>query len=178
MHHQEGKQQDAPPVYTISQTSSTHDDSWKSQFPVYPVLIVAIIQLIFTILIFFLEIGSLSASSNSIFKPTGCGIWCSAIFLLAIIMTFIMVLRKDRSRQWSTYVLFAQILLIVFCLIIIGIDGNFVQTWNGLYNLSGFVNKYRIIQAQLAFAILMIKQKPVEMNKVISQFYVIGILTR
>jgi uncharacterized membrane protein len=69
-------------------------------------------------------------------------------------MNLSLVLKWDRSRFWATRVFIAQIVLVVFCFILIGIVGNFVQTQQGISSLYG--TKYQIMQAQLAFGILLL----------------------
>jgi hypothetical protein len=77
-------------------------------------------------------------------------------------MNLSLALKWNLSRFWATRVCIAQIVLLVFCFILIGIDGNFVQTQQGISSLSGttyvnnFSTKYQIIQAQLAFGILLL----------------------
>jgi hypothetical protein len=66
---------------------SEYETSWRSKFPKLAVLILSIIQFIFTILIFILEIASLAILIN---QPTGVGIWCAIPFLSACILTFIL----------------------------------------------------------------------------------------
>ncbi len=66
---------------------SEHETSWRSTFPKFLVLILSIIQFVFTILIFILEIASLVIF---IYQPTGVGIWCAIPFLTACILTFIL----------------------------------------------------------------------------------------
>jgi len=79
---------------------------------------------------------------------------------------FILVRKWDRSRLWATRVLIAQIVLLVFTFILIGIDGSFVSSNSAAYSLlsssnigtsygNHFTIKYQIMQAQLAFAILL-----------------------
>ena len=70
---------------------------------------------------------------------------------------------KDGSRVWATIVLIAQIVLLIFTFILIGITGNYVQTESTQYSLYNIVSsssdpyptKYRIVQAELAFGILL-----------------------
>jgi hypothetical protein len=67
--------------------------------------------------------------------------------------------------MWATRVLISQLVLIVFTLILIGITGNYVQTGgyisSNVYSSyvsdtsSSYNTKYHIIQAQLAFGILL-----------------------
>ncbi len=77
-------------------------------------------------------------------------------------------MRWDRSRFRATRVFIAQLVLIVFTLILIGIVGNFVSTNAAVVSLyssssvgttnygNNFSTKYKIMQAQLAFAILLL----------------------
>jgi hypothetical protein len=74
----------------------------------------------------------------------------------------------DRSRLWATRVFIAQLVLIVFTLILIGIVGSFVSSnavVDSLYSSwyvgttnygNNFSIKYQIMQAQLAFGILLL----------------------
>jgi uncharacterized membrane protein len=68
-----------------SVNSSEHETSWRSTFPKLIVLILSIIQFIFIILIFILEIASLAIL---IYQPTGVGIWCAIPFLTASSLTY------------------------------------------------------------------------------------------
>jgi hypothetical protein len=77
-------------------------------------------------------------------------------------------LKWDRSRLWATRVFIAQLVLIVFALILIGIVGSFVSANAAVVSLyssssvgttnygNNFSTKYQIMQAQLAFAILLL----------------------
>ena len=140
---------------------SQYDESWRSSFWRIPVLIHGGVQIVLTTLIFILEIATLAVSTYS---ATGAGIWCSIPFLIAAILTILLVVKFDRSRVWATYVCIAQIVLLVFCFILIGIVGNYVSTQQTLVSLYGsysisastFQTKYQIMQAQLAFAILLL----------------------
>ena len=157
---------------------------WEEHFPKLIVLIIGIIEVIWTILIFVLEIASLAVL---IYQPTGVGIWASIAFLTASILTiilgkkiffflisfkyfhFVLVRKKNGSKDYSTRVLIAQIILVIFSIILIGITGNYVQT--GGYVLSYtygytltcgssssttcYTTKYQLVQAQLAFGVLM-----------------------
>jgi hypothetical protein len=66
---------------------SQHEASWRTKFPKILVLILSIVQFIFTVLIFVLEIASLAIY---LYLPTGVGIWCAVAFLPACILTFIL----------------------------------------------------------------------------------------
>lgn len=74
----------------------------------------------------------------------------------------------DGSRVWATRALIAQLVLLVFTFILIGIAGSYVQNNGYLYSssyssLTGgsttssavYTNKYQITQAQLAFGIML-----------------------
>lgn len=140
---------------------SEYNESWLAGFWRIPVLIHGIVEIILTILIFILEIASLAVSTYS---ATGAGIWCSISFVTTAILTILLVTKFNRSRVWATRVCIAQIVLLVFCLILIGIVGNYVSTHQTLVSLesiysistSTFTTKYKIMQAQLAFAILLL----------------------
>lgn len=146
-----------PPDVSLSQ----YDESWLSRFWKIPVLIHSIVEIVLTILIFILEIATLAVSTYS---ATGAGIWCSIPFLTAGILTILLVTKWNRSRLWATRVCIAQIVLLVFCFILIGIVGNYVSVQQSLVSLyttdsisaSTFAVKYQIMQAQLAFAILLL----------------------
>ncbi|CAF3664054.1 unnamed protein product [Rotaria socialis] len=142
-----------------------YETSWRSKFSTMPVLILGIAQVVLTLLIFILEIASLAVYN---YQATGAGIWCSLSFIPAAILTILLVKKWDRSRFWATGVFIAQILLLVFTFILIGIVGNFVSTNSNAYSASSntsvgsvadifasFRTKYRIMQAQLAFAIIL-----------------------
>ena len=79
----------------------------------------------------------------------------------------LLVWKWDRSRVWATRVFIAQIVLIVFSFILIGIVGSFVSA--GAYLTSSYyssintsiygnnyLTKYQIMQTQLAFGILLL----------------------
>ncbi|CAF3772188.1 unnamed protein product [Rotaria magnacalcarata] len=142
-----------------------YEMSWRSKFSKIPVLILGIVQVVLTLLIFILEIASLAVYN---YQATGAGIWCSLSFIAAAILTILLVKKWDRSRLWATRVFIAQILLLVFTFILIGIVGNFISTNSNAYSASSstsigsvadmfasFRTKYRIMQAQLAFAIIL-----------------------
>jgi hypothetical protein len=67
---------------------SEYENSWRSKFPRILVLILSIIQMLFTLLIFILEIASLAIYSG--YRPTGVGIWCAIIFIPASVLTFLL----------------------------------------------------------------------------------------
>ncbi len=81
------KLQVAPVMTTGSLNISEYETSWRSKFPKTIVLILSIIQIIFTIIIFLLEIASLAIFT---YQPTGVGIWGAIPFLTASILTFIL----------------------------------------------------------------------------------------
>lgn len=123
-------------------------------------LIHGIVEIVLTVLIIILEIATLAVSTYS---GTGVGIWCSIPFLTAGILTVLLVLKWNRSRLWATRVFIAQIVLLVFCFILIGIVGSYVSTQSfvSLYtsysiSVATWTAKYQIMQAQLAFAILLL----------------------
>lgn len=68
----------------------------------------------------------------------------------------ILVVKFNRTRPWCTRVLIAQVVLLIFSFILVGIDGSYVSV-NVITNTvaSNLTTKYRIIQASLAFAILL-----------------------
>jgi hypothetical protein len=75
-------------VYVNSSSNmSEYEASWRSKFPKILVLILCIIQFIFIVLIFILEIASLAVS---IYRGTGVGIWSAIPFLPACIFKFIL----------------------------------------------------------------------------------------
>jgi hypothetical protein len=78
-----------------------YETSWRSKFPKLVVLILSIIQLVFIIIIFALEIASLSVLS---YRGTGVGIWCAIAFLPACILIFILgELQKEEIRYYYYY---------------------------------------------------------------------------
>jgi len=78
----------------------------------------------------------------------------------------VLVRKRDASKVWAARVFIAQIVLLVFTFILIGITGNYIQTDEYDYpdlvtltidgSLNKYVMKYRITKAQLAFGILLI----------------------
>ena len=66
---------------------SEHETSWKSKFPKLPVLILAIVQIIFTVLIFILEIASIAVLQ---YPVNAAGIWCALPFLTGAILLVIL----------------------------------------------------------------------------------------
>ncbi|CAF1194979.1 unnamed protein product [Didymodactylos carnosus] len=126
--HKAEKQQEDDPV-TDEQTKQVlkYSNSWKKHFPVTTVFILIILQAILTVLIFFLEIGSLRASRLPEFGSTGSGVWCSIVFLVVVLMTTFLILPPNRSRAWSSYVLIAQIVLVIFSVIVTALDGYFID---------------------------------------------------
>ena len=155
-----------------------------------PILIHGIVEMILTLLIIILEIASLVLSTYS---ATGAGIWCGIPFMIAAISTimlgkfsqksqrlinikelyinplifFILALKWERSRVWASRVFIAQIVLLVFTFILLGIVGSFISanstiysSYSSLYSYSttygkNFQTKYQVMQAQLAFAIIL-----------------------
>ena len=80
-------------------------------------------------------------------------------------MIFFVVLRKHGSRRFATVALIGQIILIIFSFILIGITGNYLSTggyYNSSYSISltnssdAYATKYKIVQAELAFGVLML----------------------
>jgi hypothetical protein len=75
--------------------------------------------------------------------------------------------KKDGSRLWATIVLIAQIVLLIFTFILIGITGSYVQSGGysyissysvssyGTVSSGSYTTKYQIVQAQLAFGVLL-----------------------
>lgn len=68
-------------------------------------------------------------------------------------------MKKKGSRAWATRVLIAQLILLFFTFILIGITGDFVANINSqnyfTYATDDFIPKYRIVQTELAFGILL-----------------------
>ena len=80
-------QTNANPVYvTNSMGLSEYETSWKLKFPILPVLILAIVQIIFTVLIFILEIASIAIL---VYSVTAVGIWCALPFLTAVTLLLV-----------------------------------------------------------------------------------------
>ena len=155
-----------------------HAQYWQSKFFALPVLIHGIAEIVLTGLIFIMEIASLAVAASD--RPTAAGIWCAIPFMTAGLSTVLLgkyasvtehrinrcLERKwSRTRVWCTRVLILQLVLLVFTFILIGIAGNFVSTFGYVTTLYGtsssnsetssFVTKYHIMQAQLAFGILL-----------------------
>lgn len=84
------------------------------------------------------------------------------------ISSILLVWKWDRSRVWATRVFIAEIVLIVFSFILIGIVGSFVSAGAYVYSTyssssinyltygNNYSTKYAIMQAQLAFGILLL----------------------
>ncbi|CAF1340419.1 unnamed protein product [Didymodactylos carnosus] len=136
------------------------DPRWIKLNNIY--ILFTIAQTVLAIIIFSLEVSSLSISTDSFYKPTACGIWCSVIFATSILLT---ISYHDEPRVAAI----SQGVLICFSIIMIGIDGNFVQNGGYYSNYLSSLNstaiysftKYRIIQAQLGFAIIMMVTGPI-----------------
>lgn len=76
---------------TVNGTHSNapqYEANWRAKFPRLPVLILSIIQFIFTLLIFILEIASIATAVS--YRPTGVGIWCAVPFSTACGLTFLL----------------------------------------------------------------------------------------
>ncbi|CAF3912856.1 unnamed protein product [Rotaria magnacalcarata] len=104
-----------------------------------PVLILGIVQIVLIVLIIILEITSLGLSTYS---ATGAGIWCSIAFIPAAISTVLLVKYWARSRVRASRVLIAQIILLVFTFILIGIIGSYVSS-NSITNSIIYTAYYR-----------------------------------
>ena len=72
--------------------------------------------------------------------------------------------KKDGARKFASIALIGQIVLLIFSFILIGITGSYVSTggyYNSYYSISptgtpgASTTKYQIVQAQLAFGVLM-----------------------
>ncbi|CAF3069477.1 unnamed protein product [Rotaria socialis] len=147
---------------SYSNSLSNLENSWRSKFLGMPVLILGIVQIVLIVLIFILEITSLGLSSYS---ATGAGIWCSIFFFPAAISTVLLVIKWERSRVWATRVFIAQAVMLVFSFVLIGIVGSYVSsysataaattTYSAYYSTTNLTTKYHVMQAQLAFAILL-----------------------
>ena len=84
-----------------------------------------------------------------------------------LLILFILALKWERSRVWATRVFIAQIVLLLFTFILIGIVGSFISANGTIYSVyssfysysttygKSFQAKYQVMQAQLAFAILL-----------------------
>lgn len=77
-----------PPVISNNSMISDYENSWRLKFPKSYIIILSIIQTMFTVIIFALEIGSLTILPTD--RPTGVGIWCSVPFMITIILTFVL----------------------------------------------------------------------------------------
>jgi hypothetical protein len=66
---------------------------WRSAWPYAITLVLATFMLIFTLIIFVLEIASLAIDSSNTLSntaSTGAGIWCSVSFMIAIILMYLL----------------------------------------------------------------------------------------
>ncbi|CAF3402619.1 unnamed protein product [Rotaria socialis] len=150
-----------PNISPYSKSLSDHENSWRSYFLGMPVLILGIVQIVLIVLIIILEITSLGLSTYS---ATGAGIWCSIAFIPTAISTVLLVKSWARSRVRASRVLIAQIILLVFTFILIGIVGSYVSS-NSITNSTAYTTyygtnknlttKYKVMQAQLAFSIIL-----------------------
>ncbi|CAF1668014.1 unnamed protein product [Didymodactylos carnosus] len=63
---------------------------------------------------------------------------------------------RKHSFKWANYALIAQVILVCFAIIIVGIDGDFIRNsaYVGLSSVTAYT-KYQILQAQIAFAVIM-----------------------
>jgi hypothetical protein len=78
----------SPSTDKDNSTISEHEESWRSKFSKSIILILSIIQMLFTFIIFALEIASLSVFIYD--NPTGVGIWCTLPFAITCILTFLL----------------------------------------------------------------------------------------
>ncbi len=72
---------------------TVRETRWRVAWPYIITLILASFMLIFTLIIFILEIASLAIDNSNTLSntaSTGAGIWCSLIFITAIIFMFLL----------------------------------------------------------------------------------------
>ena len=130
---------------------------WRASWPKAFTLILASIMLVFTVIIIALEVASLIIDrSNQLSNTgsTGAGIWSSLSFVVAIVFMYLLVLRHDCARRWSTYTLCAHVVALMFMFALIGLDANAVTPYNN--QLSSAPAKIQVLKGQLAMAILLI----------------------
>ncbi|CAF4728652.1 unnamed protein product [Rotaria socialis] len=75
------------------------------------------------------------------------------------------IIKWERSRVWATRVFIAQAVMLVFSFVLIGIVGSYVSsysataaattTYSAYYSTTNLTTKYHVMQAQLAFAIIL-----------------------
>ena len=74
---------------TNQQSTNASDSAsdWQSKFPRKFIFMLALTQLLFTVVIIILEIASLALTRD--LNAVGAGIWCAIPFIIACILTFI-----------------------------------------------------------------------------------------
>lgn len=166
-----------PHVIDTRPRMSTKEMLWRISWPYILTIVLASLMLLFTIIIFILEIASLAVdSSNNLSNTasTGAGIWCSIFFLIPIVLMYLLgnlqlvfnkkniccfffqylVCNFDSSRIWSTYTLIANLIAMAIICILIGLDANAVTPYNTMVTTAP--TKIKILRGQLALAILML----------------------
>ncbi|CAF1102398.1 unnamed protein product [Adineta steineri] len=130
---------------------------WRRKWPYVITLILATFMLLLTIIIFALEIASLSIDSSNTLSntaSTGAGIWCSISFFIAIAFMYLLVFIYNCSHLWATFTLATHSIAFIFICILIGLDANAVTPYNTM--ISTAPTKIQVLKAQLAMSILML----------------------
>ncbi|CAF0971791.1 unnamed protein product [Rotaria sp. Silwood1] len=130
---------------------------WRRSWPCVFTVVLASLMLILIVIIFSLEVASLSYDySNNLSNTasTGAGIWCSIFFVIPVIFMYLLVSAYHRSRIWSTYTLITHLIALVFICILIGLDANAVTPYNTMVTTAP--TKIKILRGQLAAAVLML----------------------
>ena len=151
---------------------------WRASWPKAFTLILASIMLVFTVIIIALEVANLIIDRSTQLSntgSTGAGIWSSLSFVIAIVFMyllgekktetlrnverqksccFVLVLRYDSARRWSTFTLCAHFVVLIFIFVLIGLDANAVTPYNN--QISSAPAKIQVLKGQLAMAIILI----------------------
>ncbi len=147
-----------PPVIRPRRSRLTPSEiRWRLRWPYIITLILATLMLLFTLIIFVLEIASLTIDGSQTLSntaSTGAGIWCSISFIVAIVFTYLLVLAYDCSHRWSTYTLMTHLITLIFICILIGLDANAVTPYNTMVSTAPI--KIQVLKGQLAVAIVML----------------------
>ncbi|CAM4836363.1 unnamed protein product [Rotaria magnacalcarata] len=85
--------------WSPSPTSIDPDINWRSELMGKCIVVIGIIELVFTILIFILELASLNVAIG--IRPTGVGIWCAVVFAIVTIIT-IGLGKVHKVQKWNT----------------------------------------------------------------------------
>ncbi len=83
-----------PPVIRQQRSRLTPNEiRWRRAWPYIITLILATVMLLFTLIIFALEIASLTIDGSETLSntaSTGAGIWCSLSFVTAVVFTYLL----------------------------------------------------------------------------------------